>query len=105
MDDFYIIKFAYHCFEFFNASLFHRTRRDFSEFLLHHIMTMVLISYSYYSNFLPIGMVIMFIMDFSDIFIATFKLVVDISEVGQFIMFWVMAISWFWLRIYYFPMR
>jgi acyl-CoA-dependent ceramide synthase len=81
LDDFYIIKFAYHFFEFVNASLFHRNRRDFSEFLIHHILTMVLISYSYLSNFLPMGMVIMFTMDFSDIFVATFKLAVDLNEV------------------------
>lgn len=80
MDDFYVMKFAYHFFEFIVAVSFHRSRRDFSEFLLHHIMTMVLISYSYYTNYMPIGMVIMFTMDFSDIFIATFKLAVDINE-------------------------
>ena len=105
MDDFYVIKFAYHSFEFFNVLLFQRTRRDFSEFLLHHIMTMVLVSYTYFSNFLPFGMVVMLIMDFSNIFISTFKMVVDITEVGQFIMYWLMVITWFWLRIYYFPVR
>lgn len=87
MDDFYVMKFAYHFFEFVLAVSFHRNRRDFSEFVLHHILTMVLIGCSYSTNNLPIGMVIMFTMDFSDIFIATFKLAVDINEVFQLLMY------------------
>ena len=80
IDDLYIMKFAYHFFELLNASLLHRHRRDFSEFLLHHIITLVLVSSSYYLNLIPIGAAIMLTMDFSDIFVALFKINVDVNE-------------------------
>lgn len=105
LDDFYIIKFAYHFFEMAHAFLFHRNRRDFSEFLLHHIMTMVLIGYSYYSNFIPIGSVIMLVMDFSDIFVALFKISIDVNESVQALFFYAMLGSWVYYRIWYYPMH
>lgn len=61
--------------------LFHRDRRDFSEFLLHHILTIALVLFSYSVNFLPVGAIIMLLMDFSDIFVAVFKMAVDVNEV------------------------
>ena len=63
-----------------NASLFHRDRRDFSEFLLHHIVTIVLVGYSYSTNVIPIGGSIMLVMDASDVLVAVFKLTVDVYE-------------------------
>ena len=81
----------------------HRNRRDFSEFLLHHIVTIALVLVSYCTNFLPIGTVVMFVMDFSDIFIALFKMCVDVNEIIQNCVFFVMLATWFIARIYYFP--
>jgi len=63
-----------------NASLFHRDRRDFSEFLLHHIVTIVLVGYSYSTNVIPIGGSIMLVMDASDVLVAVFKLTIDVYE-------------------------
>jgi very-long-chain ceramide synthase len=83
---------------------FHRDRRDFSEFLLHHIVTIVLVGFSYTVNFLPVGAVIMLLMDFSDIFVAIFKMAVDIHETLQTYLFLVMASTWAYFRIWYFPM-
>jgi very-long-chain ceramide synthase len=60
--------------------LFHRDRRDFSEFLLHHILTIVLVGYSYGTNVIPIGGSVMLIMDASDALVAIFKLTVDVYE-------------------------
>ena len=86
-----------------NSILNHRNRRDFSEFLLHHVMTMVLISYSYFTNFLPVGAAIMLVMDFSDIFVALFKMVVDVKEKMQDAFFIMMLVSWAYIRIYFYP--
>ena len=83
--------------------LFHRDRRDFSEFLLHHIITIALVLFSYTVNFLPIGAVIMLIMDFSDIFVAIFKMAVDVHDTIQVCFFLVMVITWTFFRIWYFP--
>lgn len=103
LEDMYVIKLAYHCFEMLLNLLFHRHRRDFSEFLLHHIVTIVLILFSYIVNLRPVGSVVMFIMDFSDIFVAIFKMTVDVNESVQFYTFLAMMITWFYLRIWHFP--
>lgn len=105
LDDFYIIKFSYHFFECLLATLFHRKRYDFSENFIHHILTIVLICYSYCTNVIPIGAVIMLIMDSSDIFVSFFKLTVDVSPRLQFAMFVGMFVSWIYLRMWFYPVH
>jgi len=83
--------------------LFHRDRRDFSEMFLHHIVTIVLILFSYTVNFLPVGSVIMLIMDFSDIFVAVFKMAVDVQDTIQNFFFFLMLATWIYFRMYFFP--
>ncbi len=103
LDDIYVIKLAYHCYEMVLNVCFHRDRRDFSEFLLHHILTIALVLFSYIVNFLPIGAIIMLLMDFSDIFVAVFKMAVDVNEVFQTINFFIMLFTWIYIRIWHFP--
>lgn len=103
LDDLYVIKLAYHTYEAMLTFGFHRNRRDFSEFLLHHLLTIALVSYSYSTNFLPIGAIVMILMDFSDVFVAMFKMAVDVNETMQNILFMLMFFTWFYFRIYYFP--
>jgi len=103
LDDYYLIKLSYHVFELLNASLFHRDRRDFSEFLLHHILTIVLVSYSYCTNVIPIGGSVMMIMDASDALVAVFKLTVDVYEKFQLPTFLIMLAGWIYFRLWFFP--
>lgn len=103
LDDFYIIKFAYHLFECLSAGIFHRDRKDFSEFLLHHILTIVLVGYSYVTNVIPIGGSVMLIMDASDIFTALFKLTVDVSDAFLMPSYVLMLTSWVYFRMWFFP--
>jgi hypothetical protein len=104
MDDFHLIKFTYHVYEIMNASFFHRDRRDFSEFLLHHIITIVMVGYAYGTNIIPIGGPIMLVMDASDVFVALFKLTVDAyTEIIAFPTFISMIVSWIYLRLWFFP--
>jgi very-long-chain ceramide synthase len=103
LDDFYVIKFSYHIFEIINASLFHRDRRDFSEFLLHHIVTIVLVGYSYGTNVIPIGGAIMLVMDASDVLVAVFKLTVDAYDHLQFPAFLMMVAGWVYFRLWFYP--
>ena len=86
-----------------NASLFHRDRRDFSEFLLHHIVTIVLVGYSYCTNVIPIGSSIMLIMDASDVLVAVFKLTVDVYEKIQVPSYFLMLSGWIYLRLWFYP--
>jgi len=103
LDDFYIIKFSYHVYEIINASLFHRDRRDFSEFLLHHIVTITMVGYSYATNVIPIGGPIMLVMDASDVLVAVFKLTVDAYDKWQLPVFLSMIFGWIYFRLWFFP--
>lgn len=79
-EEFYIVKFAYHFFESLNMVIFQRNRYDFTENVLHHIVTNVMISYSYATNIFPIGIPIMLVMDFSDVFVSIFKQTIDVYD-------------------------
>ena len=102
MDDLYVIKLAYHSYEAVLTLAFHRGRRDFAEFLFHHILTIALVLYSYSSNFMPVGSVVMIVMDFTDIFVAMFKMAVDVNEAMQNALFGLMFLTWSYFRIYYY---
>lgn len=80
LDDFYVLKLGYHFYELLYTLLFQLDRPDFPEYLLHHILTFALILYSYSVNFLPVGAGIMFVHDFSDIFVVIMKLTADITS-------------------------
>ena len=71
--------------------------------VLHHITTLVLVLFSYSVNFLTVGAVIMLIMDFSDIFVAVFKMAVDVQDTIQNLFFFLMLVTWTYFRMYFFP--
>ena len=104
LDDLYIVKLAYHAYDIVPIILFNRNRRDFSEFILHHIVTLALVFVSYVTNFLPIGAVIMLIHDFPDIFVCIMKITADLCGVTGFAISYVfMVFTWGYFRLYIFP--
>ena len=104
LDDLYIIKMAYHFHELAYTLLFHLYKRDFSEFMLHHIVTLILILFSYNVNYLAFGSVIMLIHDANDIFLYIFKLVVEIKSFKWVVTFYTLLITtWIFFRLYFFP--
>jgi len=75
--------------------MFHRHRRDFSEFMLHHLVTIGLILFSYSLNFLECGAIIMIICDTTDIFVSLLKLVDILSTGYVFLPFYIlMVVVW-----------
>jgi len=80
LDDVYVLKLSYHLYELCYSVLFHRERRDFPEYILHHVITMVLILFSYSLNMLSMGSVLMFISDFTDLFVCIFKICADVMS-------------------------
>lgn len=80
LDDIYVIKLAYHVYELVYTLLFQYDRRDFPEYILHHIVTMVLILFSYSVNFLPIGAIVFIVHDFPDCFVSFFKICSDVTS-------------------------
>lgn len=79
LDDVYVLKLSYHLYELIYTLLYFRDRRDFPEYILHHVITLVLIIFSYSLNLLTLGSVIMFLTDSTDWFVCLFKLTVDIT--------------------------
>lgn len=82
----------------------HRSRPDFPEYVLHHLMTWSLIFFSYSLNMMPIGAAVMILHDLTDLACTVFKLTVDVTpflvQVGSYA---AMLASWTYLRLWYFP--
>lgn len=50
LEEFFIIKKAYYSYELVISLIYHRERKDFSELILHHIITISLVSCAYSTN-------------------------------------------------------
>jgi very-long-chain ceramide synthase len=104
LDDFYVIKLAFHIFEIVYVLIFHINRRDLSEFVLHHFVTIMLVVFSYSMNYLPIGSVIMLAHDLPDVFLNIFRICMDTTGVFMIILSYSgMLFSWIYFRLYVFP--
>lgn len=79
-------------------------RKDWLESLVHHIVTLVLMYYSWYANFTRAGVMVMLLHDISDIFLEAAKLARyaerEDMATGLFATF---ALSWVILRVILFP--
>ncbi|KAF9439164.1 sphingosine N-acyltransferase lag1 [Entomortierella beljakovae] len=51
-----------------------KRRKDFAEFMIHHVITCLLVGFSYIMNFTSIGHAVFCTMDFSDIVLAVCKM-------------------------------
>lgn len=81
-----------------------RDRRDFPEYILHHLLTLVLVIFSYSLNFLTIGAVIMFITDVTDCIVSLFKITADVTKPHiEYSTFLLMLSSWVYLRMWFYP--
>ncbi|XP_052176700.1 ceramide synthase LOH2 [Diospyros lotus] len=79
-------------------------RKDFSVMMSHHVVTVILIGYSYISGFFRIGSIILALHDGSDVFMEAAKVFkYSEKELGASVCFGLFAISWLLLRLIYFP--
>ena len=106
LDDLYIIKLSYHFYEQFYTLAFQRQRRDFAEISLHHFLTIILVLFSYNTNYIPFGAAVMLVHDVTDTAVSIFKITVDITHTWfQAFTYFIMFISWIYLRLYIFPVH
>jgi len=68
---------------------FDTKRHDYFEMILHHSMTILLVSLSYFYNLYRIGTIIMFLHDSTDVFVHSSKCSVDGSNVPRTLFFYV----------------
>ncbi|GAA0141824.1 transferase [Lithospermum erythrorhizon] len=79
-------------------------RKDFAVMMAHHVVTVILISYSYMTSFFRAGCIILALHDASDVFLEGAKVFkYSEKEFGASIFFGLFAISWFILRLIFFP--
>jgi ceramide synthetase len=79
-------------------------RSDFWEMFIHHVSTCILISYSFYSNLLTVGILVLVVHDCADIFLELAKLFnyMEIPVLPD-ITFGVFAITFFVSRLVIYP--
>lgn len=101
--EYYLINMAYHT----HSLLFHLTskrRNDFMEMLLHHIVAIILISFSYLLNFVRGGALVMFLHDFADIPAYLVKSSVDSSyKYFTLTVYLSLLAMWGYARLYVLP--
>ncbi|XP_057496298.1 ceramide synthase LOH2 [Actinidia eriantha] len=81
-------------------------RKDFSVMMSHHVVTVILIGYSYITSFFRIGSIVLALHDASDVFMEAAKVFKYAEkEIGASVCFGLFAISWLLLRLIFFPFR
>lgn len=103
---FHMVALAHHTFS--TGVFLERARKvhvpEFNETLLHHMITIAMISMSYLCGFFPFGVTVLVCCDLSDFFMALCKFIRDIGfgKGTGFIeaMFGVMVCSWIYTRFY-----
>jgi len=100
---YYMLQLGYHLHSFlFQFRLTHRS--DFYEMVLHHVVTLFLICFSYLNNFTRIGSLVFFTHDFPDLFGYAIKSVVDTNVIGLIITAYsALLVSWGFGRLFVFP--
>jgi len=106
LDDLYVLKISFHSYETVYSLIFMRKRRDFPEYILHHIITLGLVLFSYCTNQLSLGAVVMLTHDFTDCLVSIFKIFADVvSKKWQYFTLISMVIGWIYFRLYFFQIH
>lgn len=79
-------------------------RKDFSVMMGHHVITVLLIGFSYITSFFRIGSIILALHDASDVFLEAAKVFkYSEKELAASVLFGFFAVSWLILRLIFFP--
>lgn len=104
LPEWYLVKLGYYSHEMLFHLAYHRQRHDFTEIMLHHFLTNVLVWFSYSTSALKIGSIVMLTHDFSDIWVANMKIVFEFQgKLGQLCAYLLMFCSFVYTRLVVFP--
>ncbi len=88
------------------SQFFDVKRKDFLEMLIHHVVTIFLIVFSYNANLIRIGTMVLFVHDGSDVLLELAKLFnYSAWRTGADVTFVLFAISFFVFRLVIYPMH
>ena len=101
---YYLISLSYHI-DSFVTHITEPPRSDFGEMFLHHFLTMCLIIFSYISNYVRVGSLVMFCHDIVEITVSPIKILVNMhkKDILIFSVYIGLLISWFYTRCFIFP--
>jgi len=103
LQTYYLIELGYHV----QSLLFHifgEHRNDYLEMMLHHTCAVLLVLFSYFSNFLRIGSLVLFVHDIADVFGYALKAMVDTKHVKiTLTLYACLLVVWAYARFYCFP--
>ncbi|XP_042466949.1 ASC1-like protein 3 [Zingiber officinale] len=101
---FYMCQCGFYVYSIVALIAWETRRKDFSIMMSHHIVTSILIGFSYITRFFRIGTIILALHDASDVFLEAAKLFkYSEKELAASVCFGFFAISWLLLRLVYFP--
>ncbi|KAJ6927062.1 LAG1 longevity assurance [Populus alba x Populus x berolinensis] len=101
---FYMCQCGFYIYSIAALLIWETRRKDFSVMMSHHVITVILIGYSYSTSFFRIGTIICAVHDASDVFLEAAKVFkYSGKELRASILFGLFAISWVILRLVFFP--
>lgn len=101
---FYMCQCGFYVYSIVALLTWETRRKDFAVMMSHHVVTVMLIGYSYIASFFRIGSIILALHDASDVFLEAAKVFkYSEKELGASVFFGLFAISWLILRLIVFP--
>ncbi|KNC52649.1 LAG1 longevity assurance [Thecamonas trahens ATCC 50062] len=101
---FYLVSLGFHIQSIVYHVLFQDSRSDFVEMLAHHLVTIFLIAGSFVGNLTRIGLLVILVHDFPDIFVFAAKLGANTPSTTFTLSAYVaMLASWGYMRLYVYP--
>ncbi|XP_039047254.1 LAG1 longevity assurance homolog 2-like [Hibiscus syriacus] len=101
---FYMCQCGFYIYSIVALLTWETRRKDFAVMMSHHVITAILIGYSYVTSFFRIGSVVLALHDASDVFLEAAKIFkYSGRELRASVCFGLFAISWLVLRLIIFP--
>ncbi|XP_074661959.1 ceramide synthase 1-like [Tubulanus polymorphus] len=111
----YMIQLSFYIHSVYGTLFMDQWRSDSIVMLFHHFLTLCLIAFSHANRFFKIGVLVFFVHDGTDILLEFAKCNVYMKDRGGFwkefhdkisaVVFVAFTISWFVLRLYWFPLK
>ena len=108
LKEMYCIQLGYHLYKFTHQILLKRGEKKFMEYLLHHGLTILLITYSYCTNFINNGSITLLVHDISDatlVFARSYAYLSFKNEKISGITYFSAVGVWIYTRLYVLPIN
>jgi hypothetical protein len=101
---YYLGTLGYHVIDLIWLCCFYELQSDFVMMILHHVCTISLIFFSYMANYTNVGCIVMFLHDFSDIFVYAIRTMIntDLGKITKVLSGVILLVVFVYTRIYVF---